>query len=482
MKVRRLVFVLTLLVIVICGIHQESAACSCATPPACEAFNRATAVFIGRAIHASKKRAELYEGKVYTSYFGEVVFEIIEPFYGVTGRLMTVWASGGGMCWDMEFGAGETYLVYANEVEDKKLWVGGCGRTRSLRPISIDPSDNPSYQEYQRNLQKEYDDELEFLRNVARKTLSGARIYGEAHSILRLLGKNDKGRKTSFLAGATIKIESQRQSLEVKTDSDGKFDIRGLEPGVYKVTSVSLEGYFSANSEYINKELSLRDCGCAQLRLIFSPSTQVNGRVLDAEGKPLAGVEVSLISEKWREEEEIKDGDIKSFQTRDGKTDTDGRYKIGSVEHGRYLLGVSVIRPTPKSPYTRIFYPGVADIKQAEVITIEPGKTTGPFDLRLTHKLEKHTIQGIVVWPDDTPVVGAKISLLPADDWLRRWLPRDYEATTDERGRFNIDGLKDYEYKIQVYLSDDELDRSVEEELKVPGDVKDLKIVVSKRQ
>jgi hypothetical protein len=138
---------------------------------------------------------------------------------------------------------------------------------------------------------------------------------------------------------------------------------------------------------------------------------------------------------------------------------------------------VNVTRPTPQSPYPRSFYPEVSDVNQAEVITVEPGKTAGPFDLRLTNKLEKHKIRGIVIWPDDTPVVGAMISLLHPDERLRI----DFDATTDERGRFTIEGLKDYEYKIRVYWRDNESSASEEDNLKFTGDVKDLKIVLSKR-
>jgi hypothetical protein len=208
-------------------------------------------------------------------------------------------------------------------------------------------------------MQKE-DEELEFLRSVSRKTLRGARIYGVARSSQRILGNNDKGYKDS-LAGVTIKIESERQSLEVKTDGDGKFDVQGLEPGIYRVTAVLPDGYVPVRSirwsDYSiswDKELSLRDCGCAQLVFELYPSANVDGRVLDAEGRPLSGVEIGLVSEKWREE-------------------------------------------------------------------------------------------------------------------------------TDNRGRFTIEGLKDYEYKIRVYWRDNESSASEEDKLKFTGDLKDLKIVLSKQ-
>jgi hypothetical protein len=489
MKIRSRVFLLTFFLIAVLWPDRKLTATSFYTPPVCEAFNLAKAVFIGRVVNASQKREYVYDDEADEPSVAcslEQVFEVIESFSGTPGRLMIVWESGGETCEGVESTPGEVYLVYAYGGEDEKLWVGA--RTRLLKQDSINASDGQWKQEYQSKLQKEYDEEIGFLRSASRKILGGARIYGSARSSQRILDRNVRGVNSS-LAGVAIKIENDRRSLQVKTDSDGNFDVQGLEPGIYRVTAVAPEGYvpvrsmrWSDYSKSWDKELSLRDCGCVQLIFELEPPAQVNGRVLDAEGKPLAGVEMSLISEKWQEEEEIKDGNVKSFQTLNGATGSDGKYKIERVAPGRYLLGVNVIRPTPQSPYPRIFYPGVSDIKQAEVITVEPMKSAGPFDLRLTRKLDKHTIRGIVVWPDDTPVIGAKISLLPADDWLRRWSRRGYEATTDEQGRFNIDGLKDYEYKIQVYWGDDELDRSEEEELKVTGDVKDLKIVLSKRQ
>jgi len=41
--------------------------------------------------------------------------------------------------------------------------------------------------------------------------------------------------------------------------------------------------------------------------------------------------------------------------------------------------------------------------------------------------------------------------------------------------------LKDYEYTIRVYWRDNESTTSEEEKLKLTGDVKDLKIVLSKQ-
>jgi hypothetical protein len=82
--------------------------------------------------------------------------------------------------------------------------------------------------------------------------------------------------------------------------------------------------------------------------------------------------------------------------------------------------------------------------------------------------LEKHKILGIVVWPDDAPAIGAKVKLHHPGDRLRR----GYDATTDEQGRFTLEGLNDYVYEIQVYWRDNESSTSEVEKLKVTGDVK----------
>jgi hypothetical protein len=91
--------------------------------------------------------------------------------------------------------------------------------------------------------------------------------------------------------------------------------------------------------------------------------------------------------------------------------------------------------------------------------------------------LDKHTIRGIVAWPHDTPVVGAQISLRHPGERLRR----GQNVTTDEQGRFTLEGLKGYEYEIHVYWRDNESVTSEVEKLNVIGDIKDLKIMLSKQ-
>ncbi len=98
MRVRSCVFLLTLLLIMVLGTNQKPTASTYNIPSACEAFNMAKAVFIGRVVNVSQKREHVYgeeTDETYVSCSLEVVFEMIEPFSGAPGRLMNVWEIGG---------------------------------------------------------------------------------------------------------------------------------------------------------------------------------------------------------------------------------------------------------------------------------------------------------------------------------------------------------------------------------------------------
>src|SRR5215813_1014765 len=131
MKARSWGFLSTLLLTVVLWPDQELTASTYYTPPVCEAFNLAKAVFIGRVVNASLKREYVYgdEGdEPSVSCSNELVFDVIESFSGASGRLITVWESGHETCEGLDLTPGEVYLVYAYEDEDeggdKRLWAG----------------------------------------------------------------------------------------------------------------------------------------------------------------------------------------------------------------------------------------------------------------------------------------------------------------------------------------------------------------------
>ncbi len=488
MKISRLSWLAFLLLGVMSLANSTAFACSCRSLSVCEAYNRSQAIFIGRVIKASKQAERNYGDKPFVEYFGEVLMEVIEPFSGVSERTITVWASGGGMCFDYSFSLNRTYLVYASESKDKKLIVSGCSRTRWLTPITYDPSDSESYRQYILGKQKEYAEELEFLRNVANGKVSGARIYGNVSATGDYLKKG----KRSYLGPVSdvkIEIKSDGNFTTIQANSEGLFSIQDLKPGAYSVTVILPDGYAVEDEERLKKEVLLRNCGCAELSFHLVPDTAITGKVIDEDGKPVEGVKVNLISADWQEETE--DSGILSYKTRDCVSGKDGQYVFENVAAGRYLIGVSVINPNPRFPFQKTFYPNTSDIKKAKPVEVVLGRKAGLFELRLGKKVETHSIQGVVLWPDETPVVGASVRLSFEGDYKSQ-----DEADTDEQGRFTLKAVTGRDYEINVYWHDDEgasgkikpsplgweNATSERERITVNKDIKDLKFVLTKRQ
>jgi hypothetical protein len=62
-----------------------------------------------------------------------------------------------------------------------------------------------------------------------------------------------------------------------------------------------------------------------------------------------------------------------------------------------------------------------------------------------SQRLENHTVEGNVAWPDGTPAVGAIVELLNPDDIVIE------SVETDEAGHFTLTGFSNIDYKIKAY-------------------------------
>jgi tissue inhibitor of metalloproteinase len=100
--------------------------CICGPPAPCEAFGRASAIFVGRAV-SGKERKERKDksGKISTFLLGKVHFVIEEAFRGIDGKEVDIDPNTDSSCgyW---FEQGELYLVYAHGDQNKGLSTGQC--------------------------------------------------------------------------------------------------------------------------------------------------------------------------------------------------------------------------------------------------------------------------------------------------------------------------------------------------------------------
>jgi protocatechuate 3,4-dioxygenase beta subunit len=227
-------------------------------------------------------------------------------------------------------------------------------------------------------------------------------------------------------------VDDQSHRFSVTTDAGGHFELKGVEPGRYKLL-VSRSGFVT--QEYGQRRpddpgsiLTLRP-GQEVKDLLFRliPSAIIAGRILDEDGEPLASVIVSALREVYSEGK-------RSLATSSAvSTDDLGQYRLFGLPPGRYF--VSAVYPhwgrfggngdesessdqsePQQQGYAKMFYPGTPDPSKAIPIKLKSGEETSSIEVlmrqvvvyhvrghifnQITHKSNENTV--VMLMPKKT--------------------------------------------------------------------------------
>ena len=194
---------------------------------------------------------------------------------------------------------------------------------------------------------------------------------------------------------------------ETTSDAAGHFKITGVAPGSYR-PDVKKDGFASPTFD-LNTLLSspgLRvaaDGDPVKVELQLTPLDTILGRVLGPDGKPAAGVEVS-VSPNIMAEVAVTDGE--------------GRFALHDLRPASYTL---IARP-PKSAQAELakdgtamvttYYPSVADQSLVQPIVVRGQENLGGgYEIRMQTALVRH-VRGIVLDEEGKPSPGAELTLV----------------------------------------------------------------------
>ena len=252
-------------------------------------------------------------------------------------------------------------------------------------------------------------------------------------------------------AHVTLELaQGEHDSTLVATSSDtGTFRFVDIPAGVYKLTVEKkgfLDGVYGAtNLDDQGSLLKIAD-GDRQsgLTLLLFPGGSISGRVLDSDGDPQPGSEVTL----WvRQPERYKGGNSHTDET---KADQSGEYHFTGLSPGTYYTSATlgamgeVIKQMPVDQFGKVtklhdlqtFYPAALSLAEAQAIPIESGREQSAMDIHLQRGITlnvKGRIAGHVSLPS-TYSVGASIedgvsssyesgNLLPDGEFIVKDLP-----------------------------------------------------------
>lgn len=219
------------------------------------------------------------------------------------------------------------------------------------------------------------------------------------------------------LSGARVALRDGAAVYESRSRADGLYEISGIKPGRYQL-SVTKQN-FVPNDEFNNGvkenpggiEIPARSCKIRDLEMWANG--RITGVIRNMNGRPLAGVSVQAFVYDVKNERQPR-----AFRTE--KTDANGRYAVGRLPAGKYLIGVNGSSQEDDGPWPPTLAHAAASPGQA-------------VDLALPPPRNEANVRVHVKWPDGRPLADAYVELKAKDGKMRQVATR----------RTNAEGLLD---------------------------------------
>ena len=230
------------------------------------------------------------------------------------------------------------------------------------------------------------------------------------------------------------------------TDASGQYEFTDLAPGKYRVEA-SLPDNLYVNGGVSPFAGEVRDTrGCSEVNLYAAHDGRVSGRLLDARGKPVAGMSITLLGAHDIDSPYQFVSFIKAL------TNADGVYELTKVPPGRYVAAINAERDfrTRELLQPRIMHPGVEGAGDATRFDVGPGERVKLSDWSMPPSRALVIVRGTVTTASGEPAAGVSVSLAMGES---RNMLRQVGANTvtDAKGQFGISALEGQRYRLQAH-------------------------------
>ncbi|MCU1386174.1 MAG: Cna protein B-type domain protein [Acidobacteria bacterium] len=266
------------------------------------------------------------------------------------------------------------------------------------------------------------------------------------------------------------------------TDGDGRYEIKNIPAGSYAIaatkTNYVRSAYGAERVEGPGKRMTLIDGQVLdKIDLKLMRAGVITGRVVDEFGDPVSDVQVVPMRYQFIQ------GSRRLMQTgRGAQTNDIGEYRMYGLTPGQYYVSATLrnvsfggTETADRSGYAATYYPGTANVAEAQRLAIAQGQTLTSINLTL---LPTHTarVSGVALDAQGRPLAGTSVNAMQRMGFGGF---AAFGGMTQADGKFTISGLTPGEYIIRANLqgTQDQASQTVT----IDGsDVTDLQLTVTK--
>jgi protocatechuate 3,4-dioxygenase beta subunit len=248
------------------------------------------------------------------------------------------------------------------------------------------------------------------------------------------------------------------------TDDDGNYKLSGLPAGSFTVMPLA-KSYIVANGNaYKEAGQAVNVAEGETITKIDFPLVRggvVTGRITDAEGHPLIGEKVSIVTK-----DSTADPGPQMAMLGGSKNQTDDRgvYRVYGLAPGSYKVsvgqasssgGAASIMGMGGSQYVKTFYPGVQEEAKATILEIKEGTEVKSVDISVGKPGTGFSVAGRVIDAESgNPVANLYIGHSSVNESKGEMAGMNFSGNqTDANGKFRLEGLRPGRYAVYTFAA-----------------------------
>lgn len=436
-----------LLVYAAIGISYVQA-CVCNGDTPAEVLARSDAAFIGTVISSRENVVTDEIDEARSLQRGDIIqvsiVRVSEAFLGTQKNskieIETVLSDKGGI----KLVVGQQYLIYASKNESTGTLQTECCDATSL-------ADAPR-------------SALAYLRsNKANGYLPSVAGFVAYSPSGNEISEKSKILKDNFAAlrvrgVSTVELANDRTRLRSIIKRDGSFRFSNVPKGQYQLSVVlpeSLTESVCFQRDPAGRPVTVDfDHGGVFENFTIVENGRISGHVTDADGKPVAGINVSIepVKRQIRNDFDRNAGFCDWERSYTATTGADGTYVLRGVPTGDYLVGVRIRKlvqaDSVEAGYPQTYFPDAKTSRSAKIVKVRSGRATSKINIRLAPHFKTTLIRGHVTWDSGRSADRTLIEYVARTPDGKRTGLRD--IYTDENGDFSFYGFENTSYLINA--------------------------------